>query len=170
MSDQTAVRIPIVQRILSANDQVAAQNRARLQAAGVTTINIMASPGAGKTSLLLATIAALRGRRRIGVIEGDVASQVDADKIAATGAPVPLPSEALAAMGVCVVEQPARVSAAELAELGRRCRLPLQPLPGRRAHRTRQHHRCRRYRCPHRRHRCRRYRRSCRTGRPAVRS
>jgi len=88
MSEQTPTRIPIVQSILSANDQVAAANRARLRAAGVLTINIMSSPGAGKTTLLLATIAALRGRRRIGVIEGDVASQVDADKIAAAGAPV----------------------------------------------------------------------------------
>jgi hydrogenase nickel incorporation protein HypB len=88
MSENTPVRIPIVQRILSANDQVAAHNRGRLQAAGVTTINIMSSPGAGKTTLLMATIAALRGRRRIGVVEGDIASQVDADKIATTGAPV----------------------------------------------------------------------------------
>jgi len=82
------MRIPVVQRILSANDQVAAQNRARLQGSGITTVNIMSSPGAGKTTLLLSTIEALGKARAIGVIEGDVASQVDADKIAAAGVPV----------------------------------------------------------------------------------
>ncbi len=81
-------RIPIVQNILNANDQVAADNRAVLQEHNVVTINVMASPGAGKTTLIMATIAALEGQRRVGVIEGDVASQVDADKIAETGAPV----------------------------------------------------------------------------------
>lgn len=81
-------QIPVVERILSANDRVAADNRARLQGHGITTVNIMSSPGAGKTTLLLATIRALGGTCRIGVIEGDVASQVDADKIAQAGVPV----------------------------------------------------------------------------------
>ena len=85
---QAAKRVLVVEKILSANDQVAAENRQRLTRHGVTTINIMSSPGSGKTTLLLATIDALRGRARIGVIEGDVASQVDADKIAAAGTPV----------------------------------------------------------------------------------
>jgi hydrogenase nickel incorporation protein HypB len=77
----------VVEKLLSANDQVAADNRAYFAARDVKVINIMASPGAGKTTLLLATIAAMP-ERRIGVIEGDVASQVDADMIATTGAPV----------------------------------------------------------------------------------
>lgn len=81
-------QIPVVERILSANDRVAADNRARLRRHGITTVNIMSSPGAGKTTLLLATIRALGGTCRIGVIEGDVASQVDADKIAQAGVPV----------------------------------------------------------------------------------
>lgn len=81
-------RVPVVEKILSANDEVAARNRARLTARGIITINLMSSPGAGKTTLLLATIAALRGQQRIGVIEGDVASQIDADKIAAAETPV----------------------------------------------------------------------------------
>jgi hydrogenase nickel incorporation protein HypB len=51
-------------------------------------INIMASPGAGKTTLLIATIEALKGTKRVGIIEGDVASQIDAEKIAETDAPV----------------------------------------------------------------------------------
>ena len=81
-------RIPVVERILSANDRLAANNRKRLQRHGITTINIMSSPGAGKTTLLLATIRALDETYKIGVIEGDVASQVDADKIAQAGVPV----------------------------------------------------------------------------------
>ena len=81
-------QIPVVERILSANDRLAANNRERLQRHGITTINIMSSPGAGKTTLLLATIRALGETCKIGVIEGDVASQVDADKIAQAGVPV----------------------------------------------------------------------------------
>ncbi len=79
--------IPIVENILSANDKVAAENRARLEAAGVFAVNLMASPGAGKTSLILATLAALEGRLRLGVIEGDLAGSIDADKAAAAGIP-----------------------------------------------------------------------------------
>lgn len=86
-TDAQTSRVPVVEKLLSANDQVAEDNRAYFAARDVKVINIMASPGAGKTTLLLATIAAMP-ERRIGVIEGDVASQVDADKIATTGAPV----------------------------------------------------------------------------------
>jgi hydrogenase nickel incorporation protein HypB len=79
--------IPIVENILSANDKVAAENRVRLDAAGAFAVNLMASPGAGKTSLILATLAALQGRLRLGVIEGDLAGSIDADKAAAAGIP-----------------------------------------------------------------------------------
>jgi len=81
-------RVSVVEKILSANDRIADENRARLEAHGVVTVNLMASPGAGKTTLLLATIESLRGRWRVGAIEGDVASQVDAERIAATDTPV----------------------------------------------------------------------------------
>jgi len=81
-------RIPVVQNILSANDQAAQHNREHFAEHGMVAFNVMSSPGAGKTTLLMATIAALNGRKRIGVIEGDVASQVDAERIATTGAPV----------------------------------------------------------------------------------
>ena len=77
-----------VRDILDANDQAAKHNRAHFDAHGITATNIMASPGAGKTTLLIATIAALKDRMRVGVIEGDVASQVDAARIAATNTPV----------------------------------------------------------------------------------
>ncbi len=81
-------RVPVVEKVMSANEQVAARNRAALQANKIVTVNIMSSPGAGKTTLLLATIRGLREKARLGVIEGDIASQVDADKIAAVGIPV----------------------------------------------------------------------------------
>lgn len=81
-------RVPVVEKILSANDQVAEINRARLNASGVFAINLMASPGAGKTSLILETIRALHNEMRIGVIEGDTAPvTIDADKVLASGMP-----------------------------------------------------------------------------------
>lgn len=82
------MKIPVVQTILSANDQVAAENQDVFNQAGVVALNIMASPGAGKTSLILATIDALGDSVHAGVIEGDIASRIDADTIAARGIPV----------------------------------------------------------------------------------
>ncbi len=82
------MKVPVVRDILSANERVAAENRRLLQEKRVCTVNIMASPGAGKTSLILRTAEMLKGRLRLGVIEGDIASRVDADKIAAAGMPV----------------------------------------------------------------------------------
>lgn len=78
--------IPVVEKILSANDRLALQNRARFDEAGVFAINIMASPGAGKTSLIEQTIRGLQGRLRIGMINGDIATSFDADRAAAAGA------------------------------------------------------------------------------------
>src|SRR5512139_3768695 len=80
--------LPVVEQILSANDEIALENRRLLDEQGIVAINVMASPGAGKTSLILRSIEALRGRLRVGVIEGDLASRVDADKVAETGTPV----------------------------------------------------------------------------------
>ena len=80
--------LPVVEKILSANDMVALENKKLLDEHGVLAVNVMASPGAGKTSLILRTIEALRGHLRAGVIEGDVAGHVDADKVAETGIPV----------------------------------------------------------------------------------
>ncbi len=82
------MKIPVVRRILSANDQVAAENRALFEAAGVFVLNLMASPGAGKTSLILATADELPVSVRPGVIEGDLASSIDAETIAERGLPV----------------------------------------------------------------------------------
>ncbi len=82
-------RIKIVENILNANDQLAHENRARLNAADVYSINLMASPGAGKTSFILATINALLDQEiKLGVIEGDTAPvTIDSDKITAAGMP-----------------------------------------------------------------------------------
>jgi hydrogenase accessory protein HypB len=72
---------------MSANDRLAEANRARLDAARVFAVNLMASPGAGKTSLILRTIRALKDRWQIAVVEGDLASTLDADRVAAEGVP-----------------------------------------------------------------------------------
>lgn len=82
------MKIPVVERILSANDQVVAENRAVFDEFGVFVVNFMASPGAGKTSVILATTERLPQDIRAGVIEGDLASSIDADTIAAHGIPV----------------------------------------------------------------------------------
>lgn len=80
--------LPVVEKILSANDLIARENRELLDGHGIMAVNVMASPGAGKTSLILRSIEALGGRLRVGVIEGDVAGHVDADRVAETGTPV----------------------------------------------------------------------------------
>jgi hydrogenase nickel incorporation protein HypB len=81
-------RVTIVEKILGANDQLAVLNRSKLDQAGVFSINLMASPGAGKTSLILQTIRALSSEICIGVVEGDTAPvTIDADKIIAAGMP-----------------------------------------------------------------------------------
>lgn len=82
------MKIPVIRNILSANDQVAQENRASFRAAHTFVLNLMSSPGAGKTSLILATAARLPAGVRPGVIEGDLASNIDAEKVAAHGIPV----------------------------------------------------------------------------------
>ena len=82
-----SVQVPVVEQIMSANDQLAVANRARLDAAGVFAINMMASPGAGKTSLITRTVQALGQEFRIGAVDGDIATTLDADRIAALGVP-----------------------------------------------------------------------------------
>jgi len=81
-------RVMVVEQILNANDQLAAENRLKLDANEVFAINILASPGAGKTSVILRTIEALSERLRLGVVEGDTAPvTIDADKVSARGVP-----------------------------------------------------------------------------------
>ena len=79
-------RIAVVEKIMGANDRLSEENRRRLDRAGVFGLNLMASPGAGKTSLIERTLAALVPELRVGVIDGDVATSIDADRAAAAGA------------------------------------------------------------------------------------
>jgi hydrogenase nickel incorporation protein HypB len=79
-------RITVVEKILGANEQLAAANRLILDEAGVFSLNLMASPGAGKTSLIEKTLQALGGRFRVAAVDGDVATSIDADRAAAAGA------------------------------------------------------------------------------------
>ncbi len=81
------MEIDLSRPILARNDAIAAANRTRLAEAGVFGLDVLASPGAGKTTTILATISALRDRYRIAVVEGDIASRVDADKVKAHGIP-----------------------------------------------------------------------------------
>ena len=80
--------LTISENILGANEEKARLNQERLNKHGILMINIMSSPGAGKTSLILQTIGKLKEKSRIAVIEGDVASRVDADKVHQQGVPV----------------------------------------------------------------------------------
>ncbi len=82
------MEIKVLKDILGANEQIAGQNRQLLDKNGVFAVNLMSSPGAGKTSLILETIKQLKGETRIGVIEGDVSSSVDAEIIGKEGVPV----------------------------------------------------------------------------------
>jgi hydrogenase nickel incorporation protein HypB len=82
------MEIKVLKNILGANDQIAAKNREMMAKHEVFAVNIMASPGAGKTSVVLQTIRALKNKTRIGVIEGDIASSIDAETVAKEGIPV----------------------------------------------------------------------------------
>lgn len=82
-----AKKVTVVEEILSENDRAALTNRAQLNDAGLFGLNLMASPGAGKTSVIMATIQALGDKLRIGYIDGDLASSIDVDKVAELGVP-----------------------------------------------------------------------------------
>ncbi len=82
------MKIEVLKDITSANDAIAAQNQEFLDKHNILALNIMASPGSGKTSLILQTISHLRKKLKLAVIEGDVASKIDADKIDKEGIPV----------------------------------------------------------------------------------
>lgn len=83
-------RVMVLELILNENDRLADANRAQLAEHGIRTVNLMSSPGAGKTTLLTRTIPALAQDIRIGVIEGDIATSIDADKLTGLGAQVSL--------------------------------------------------------------------------------
>ena len=82
------MEIKVLQNILKANDTIAAENRWRFEGKGVYVIDLMSSPGAGKTALLEQTARKLAGEIHFGVIEGDLATASDAERVAAYGVPV----------------------------------------------------------------------------------
>lgn len=80
------MQIPVVRNVLEANEKLADQVRARLSAGRILTLNLISSPGAGKTSLLERTLRDLAKEFRMAVIEGDLQTDNDARRVAATGA------------------------------------------------------------------------------------
>ncbi len=82
------MEIDILEGVFDANERLAAENERLFASKGVFVINIMASPGAGKTSTIMKTVRALQDELSIAVIEGDIASKVDAEKMKECGIPV----------------------------------------------------------------------------------
>jgi len=82
------MKIKVLKDILGANEQIAVRNRELLDKNDVFAVNLMSSPGAGKTSLILATIKELKQKTKIGVIEGDISSSLDAQMVGKEGVPV----------------------------------------------------------------------------------
>jgi hydrogenase nickel incorporation protein HypB len=81
------MKVTVVKNVLDANERIAAENRRLFDEKKIYVINLMSSPGAGKTSLVEKTIVALKDRYRIAVIEGDIQDTCDADRVAALGIP-----------------------------------------------------------------------------------
>ena len=79
------MEIKVLKNILNANNQIAEQNRRLLADKSILAVNVMSSPGAGKTTLMLRTAEELKGRARIAVIEGDVSSSIDTEKLIQAG-------------------------------------------------------------------------------------
>jgi hydrogenase nickel incorporation protein HypB len=82
------MKIRVVKDIMGANDQIAQKNRQLFDKNNVFVVNVMASPGAGKTSLIRETIRRLKGRLKVGVVEGDISSTLDAESISKENVPV----------------------------------------------------------------------------------
>jgi hydrogenase nickel incorporation protein HypB len=99
-------RVEVLERIFGENDKTAAANRADFAAAGVRVVNLMSSPGAGKTTLLRETLTRLAGRVRTGIIEGDIETSLDADRLAGLGAQVALINTGSGFGGECHLDAP----------------------------------------------------------------
>jgi hydrogenase nickel incorporation protein HypB len=99
-------RIEILTDIYAENDRLAAENRDALDAAGVRAVNLMSSPGSGKTTLLQRTLAALQGRLRVGVVEGDIQTAIDAERLDGYGAQISLLNTGNGFGGECHLDAP----------------------------------------------------------------
>ena len=104
-------RVTILERIFSENDAAANTNRALLDEAGIVCLNLMSSPGAGKTTLLEHTLRHLQGKVRAGVIEGDIETSIDADRLADLGAQIALLNTSNGFGGECHLDAPMVASA-----------------------------------------------------------
>lgn len=111
-------RVSVLEDIYAENDRLAAANRAAFDAAGVTCVNLMSSPGSGKTTLLQKTLGALRDERRIGVIEGDIETPLDAERLGGLGAQVSLLNTGQGFGGECHLDAPMVARALAGLELG----------------------------------------------------
>ncbi len=99
-------RIEVLERIFGENDRTASRNRADFAANGVYAINVMSSPGAGKTMLLAETLRRLTGSVRVGVVEGDIETSLDADRLAGFGAAITLVNTGNGFGGECHLDAP----------------------------------------------------------------
>ncbi|MGY2876103.1 hydrogenase nickel incorporation protein HypB [Marmoricola sp. URHA0025 HA25] len=101
-----AERVMVLERIFDENDRAAAANRSDLDAASVVGVNLMSSPGAGKTALLERTLAHLEGKVRVGIVEGDIETSIDADRLSGHGAQVALLNTGDGFGGECHLDAP----------------------------------------------------------------
>lgn len=99
-------RVDVLQAIFAENDQLADVNRAAFDSNGIRALNLMSSPGSGKTTVLQATLDALAGEFAIGVIEGDIATDLDAAKLSGRGAQVSLLNTSNGFGGECHLDAP----------------------------------------------------------------
>ncbi|WIM68286.1 hydrogenase nickel incorporation protein HypB [Corynebacterium breve] len=99
-------RITVLEDIFTENDHRAADNRAAFDEHGVTCINLMSSPGAGKTTLLERTLTAGQGKVRFGVVEGDIETSIDADRLTDLGAQISLLNTGDGFGGECHLDAP----------------------------------------------------------------
>ena len=94
-------RVAVLEDILAENDRVADANRHDMAHAGVRSVNLMSSPGAGKTTLLKRSLSLLADRVRVGILEGDIATSLDADRLDGLGAEVALVNTSAGFGGEC---------------------------------------------------------------------
>lgn len=99
-------RVVVLERIFEENDQTAAANRRDFDGAGLTAVNLMSSPGAGKTTVLQETLRLLQGRLAVGIVEGDIETSIDADRLDGFGAAISLINTANGFGGECHLDAP----------------------------------------------------------------
>lgn len=110
-------RIQVLERIFDENDHAAAHNRSDMDAANVVSVNLMSSPGAGKTAVLERTLDALQDEMRIGIVEGDIETALDANRLEGYGAQISLLNTGDGFGGECHLDAPMVAHALERLDL-----------------------------------------------------